>query len=191
MAFMSNRYIGRPYNDTAGTIREVLINYQPSAHYTIASTIGAMPDTSFILFTGPGREEVQEQIHEVMEHIALEHSGYFELLNHGVKGSDIIENWMREMRIAGGDKFAVSGYYSPLLSRKNQLELRGETDKKEYMFLRDFLYLAALTHHYVNLKHRDYESVSAAQIEEEFRGRVELVSVNYVLNDCHLFNFSN
>ena len=168
---MVEGYIGRPYSDCGGRIREVMVNYQTNTHEAVRSCISAMPHASFIVFCGSSPKEQYGQYKE--KRGALIRSG------HRVQ----LDYW--ERMLGCGDTSVAVGYYNELLGGKRDMEMSGDTDNDIYRAACTFLEMAASWHYHnnFNLGGGKYEKYSAKQLKGEFPGQVELVRVGYPIHN--------
>jgi len=158
-------FIGRPYDDTRGTIREAMINYHPAFHETIDSAIGRLEDIYFILFNGPDKEEMSRLVEEKCMKMA----------NRVIPNPyavDFMESNQRSI-------FGVLDYCEPLMKRKYTLRVHSQHDTQEYMHLKEFLEFASLVAQSTSLRHKRLNGLSAQQIKNKYKNRIELVNVGY------------
>lgn len=163
-----SKYIGRPYNDSKGAIREVLINYHPSTHYTIDQTIAAMPHVHFLLFEGWNQEEYTEE---------MEKKGV-EILRAG--SNTYFDQW----KAIADNHGSVSDFlslYPDWIKRASMYEIQSQTDDPDYIAVKSVLELAALFHGASNFRHESAIGLYADQIVSKYPDRVTYVKVDYHL----------
>jgi hypothetical protein len=159
-------YIGRPLDDTAGTVRKMMVNYHGGVHYNIREMMQAMPHADFIVFEGPTRDEVLAMIEEKASRVKSE------------EYVSLARQWLDST----GNVKGMMALNEALVLRKNLANIMQKQTSQDDIEYRDFLDVLALSRYMLNMWQRQIVELSAEQIRDEFPGRTELVKVSYPLS---------
>lgn len=173
-------FIGRPYDDTVGTITDVAVRYEPCFHNTIEETIKAMPHVHFTLFEGTGLDEIDGLIEKKGNAL----SEYQNKANkHYPKMAEKIRRFMMMVDLNMGGKEIIS-LHDETVRLMFQAEIKKQetgNENFEYRTIRaltDFVGLLIYQHNLMYTGTSDESGrprVSSRQLEEGYGENVDVV----------------